>query len=175
MFSRPAGISALVIASMIGLGATAFVATGTLNLTGGVTSVTAGAPTEEASSPAQTERPDAAAPSSAPPPSPPTAVPSVVASAPSPTAQLDAPPPDQTVVGQSSSPSESSGRPPASAQRLDLNTADLQALRKLPQLTRTRARAIIKGRPYGSVADLADRKVISKKAFAAIKDFVEVR
>ncbi|GJD93585.1 ComEA family DNA-binding protein [Methylobacterium iners] len=68
-----------------------------------------------------------------------------------------------------------SGVASASGLRLDLSTAGISELRKLPQITRGRAYAIVRGRPYNSVSDLIERKVISRHAYLAIRDKVELR
>ncbi|MER2267423.1 ComEA family DNA-binding protein [Methylobacterium oxalidis] len=73
----------------------------------------------------------------------------------------------------SSSPLEPSS-PPRATGLLSLNTASLQELRRLPLISKARARAIVKGRPYGSVSELASKKIISAKAYRAIKSLVDV-
>ncbi|MFC5556789.1 ComEA family DNA-binding protein [Methylobacterium iners] len=125
--------------------------------------------------PVQPESPVPTPPPSAPPPSSPPASPPAVTAEPAPPPKTTAPQSQPAAVIEQSGAAEAPSSPTASSQRLDLNTADVRTLRKLPQVTRSRARAIVKGRPYESVADLVGRKVISKKAYAAIKDLVEVR
>ncbi|MER2267460.1 ComEA family DNA-binding protein [Methylobacterium oxalidis] len=63
----------------------------------------------------------------------------------------------------------------AALRRLDLNTASVGDLRRLPRIGPTRARAIINGRPYGSVAALAQSKIVSADVFSAINSLVGVR
>jgi hypothetical protein len=75
----------------------------------------------------------------------------------------------------SSDSAAASGVVSASGPRLDLGTAGISELRKLPQITRGRAYAIVRGRPYKSVLDLIERKVISRHAYLAIRDKVELR
>ena len=53
---------------------------------------------------------------------------------------------------------------------VNINTATAAELDKLPKIGHVRAAAIIKGRPYKTIDDLATRKIISKDAFEAIKD-----
>lgn len=62
-----------------------------------------------------------------------------------------------------------------SARLIGLNTGSQQALSTLPGIGRSRARAIIGGRPYNSVAELADRKIVSARAYKAIRARVDLR
>ena len=62
-----------------------------------------------------------------------------------------------------------------SARLIGLNTGSQQALSALPGIGRSRARAIIGGRPYSSVAELADRKIVSARAYKAIRARVDLR
>lgn len=176
MISKPVGISAVVISGLFGLGAAGLVATGALKLGGGTAPVPVGEQALQTPPTAQPERPVPATLPNAASSSPSLGSPSVATAEAAPLPEpVTAPLSQPAAMEQSSPTSGTSSSPPASAQRPDLNSADLKDLRKLPQITRTRARAIIKGRPYRSVSDLVDRKVISKKVFAAIKDLVEVR
>ena len=61
--------------------------------------------------------------------------------------------------------------PPESA-RVDLNSANLDQLLKVPGLTRTWATRIIRFRPYRSKTDLVDRGVIPNEVYKRIKDYV---
>jgi DNA uptake protein ComE-like DNA-binding protein len=65
---------------------------------------------------------------------------------------------------------------PASSGRLvGLNTATLVELRRLPNIGKSQARAIISGRPYTSVADLAERKILSARAYRSVRPRVDLR
>jgi DNA uptake protein ComE-like DNA-binding protein len=55
-----------------------------------------------------------------------------------------------------------------SVHRVGLNTATFIELRRLPHIGKSQARAIISGRPYTSVADLAERKILSARAYRAV-------
>jgi competence protein ComEA len=53
----------------------------------------------------------------------------------------------------------------AKVPQLNINTATLAELDKLPQIGDARAAAIVGGRPYKSVQDLLDRKIVPQNAF----------
>lgn len=55
---------------------------------------------------------------------------------------------------------------------VDINTASLQQLLKIPGLTRTWAARIIRYRPYRGKNELLDRGVIPAGVYARIKDSV---
>jgi DNA uptake protein ComE-like DNA-binding protein len=63
----------------------------------------------------------------------------------------------------------------AQGQRVNINTATAAELDGLPQIGDARSRAIIEGRPYRSVEELLERRVIPSNAYEAIKDLVTVR
>ena len=82
-------------------------------------------------------------------------------------------------VAEISEPSESSAvAAPAAAGRLNLNTADAQALEKLPGIGPARARLIVEYRtahgPFRSVDQLQDVQGIGAATFAALRDLVTV-
>ncbi|CAO4157211.1 ComEA family DNA-binding protein [Methylorubrum extorquens] len=56
-----------------------------------------------------------------------------------------------------------------------LNTGSQQALSALPGIGRSRARAIIRGRPYNSVAELAERRIVPARAYKAVRTRVDLR
>lgn len=65
---------------------------------------------------------------------------------------------------------------PASSTRLvGLNTATLVELRRLPHIGKSQARAIISGRPYTRVADLAERRILSSRAYKTVMARVDLR
>ncbi len=59
---------------------------------------------------------------------------------------------------------------PTEAQRLDLNSASLEQLTMVNGLNKRLAEAIVKGRPFKSVDDLATKKILSVDVFSAVKD-----
>jgi competence protein ComEA len=61
---------------------------------------------------------------------------------------------------------------PASEARVDLNSASLDQLLKVPGMTRTWAERIIRFRPYRSKNDLVDGGVITSRVYDRIKDYV---
>jgi DNA uptake protein ComE-like DNA-binding protein len=58
--------------------------------------------------------------------------------------------------------------------KVDLNQASRQELEHLPGITPALAERIAKHRPYRKLDDLVTRKVLGKKQFARIREFVVV-
>jgi DNA uptake protein ComE-like DNA-binding protein len=58
--------------------------------------------------------------------------------------------------------------------KLDINTAGIEALTRLPGMTTQLAEQIIRNRPYHKLDDLITRKVLGKKQFARVREFVMV-
>ena len=61
---------------------------------------------------------------------------------------------------------------PDSENRIDINTATLDELLKIPGMTRTWAARIIRYRPYRAKNDLLDRGVVSSQVYDRIKDYI---
>lgn len=59
--------------------------------------------------------------------------------------------------------------------KVNINTADLATLEKLPEIGPVKAKAIIDGRPYNKVEDIMKVSGIKGKTFEAIKDYIVVR
>jgi competence protein ComEA len=59
---------------------------------------------------------------------------------------------------------------PAPEDRVDLNSASLDQLMKVPGMTRTWAARIIRYRPYRAKNDLVDQGVITSQVYDCIKD-----
>lgn len=57
---------------------------------------------------------------------------------------------------------------------ININSASVNELDRLPGVGPVTARKIIEGRPYGSVEDLSTKKVVGNKVFSEIKDMVSV-
>ena len=69
------------------------------------------------------------------------------------------------------------GKPPhisarAPEARIDVNTATLNELLKVPGLTRPWAERIVRFRPYLTKADLKEKGVVSGEVYERIKDYV---
>lgn len=65
---------------------------------------------------------------------------------------------------------------PAKATALvNINKATPAELDGLPSIGEARAKAIVSGRPYKTVQELLDRKVLPKDSYETIKDKVSVR
>ena len=56
--------------------------------------------------------------------------------------------------------------------KVDLNQATLDELARLPGITRVLAERIVSHRPYRKLDDLVTRKVLGKKQFARIREYV---
>jgi competence protein ComEA len=62
----------------------------------------------------------------------------------------------------------------SSSSQVNINTASSDALDTLPGVGPATAGKIINGRPYANVNDLLDKKIVSSKVFAGIKDKISV-
>ena len=74
-------------------------------------------------------------------------------------------------ASQSSQPATHSSIPVAGA-RVDINTASLDQLMKVPGLPRTWAARIIRYRPYRAKNELVERGVVTSQIYDRIKDYV---
>jgi competence protein ComEA len=61
--------------------------------------------------------------------------------------------------------------PPADV-RVDINSANLDELMKVPGMTRPWAARIIRFRPYRAKNDLPDRGVVTSQVYDRIKDYI---
>lgn len=61
------------------------------------------------------------------------------------------------------------------AQRLDLNSATVEQLMAVKGFNKSVAEAIVKGRPFKNVEDLAARKIVSGDILTPVKDQLIVR
>jgi len=59
-------------------------------------------------------------------------------------------------------------------QRIDVNTAPVHVLRKLPGLGPELAERIVQHRPYKKLDELITKKVLGRKQFARIKDRIRI-
>ena len=60
------------------------------------------------------------------------------------------------------------------AQPLDLNTAPVTDLAKLPGIGEGTANKIVAGRPFSSTSELVDKNILTKAAFDKVKGLVTV-
>ena len=58
--------------------------------------------------------------------------------------------------------------------RVDLNTAGIEEIARLPGITTQTAERIIGSRPYRNLDDLVTKKVIGRKEFAQIREYVVI-
>ena len=61
---------------------------------------------------------------------------------------------------------------PSPEARVDINSASIEELVKVPGLTRTWAARIVRFRPYRAKNDLLDRGIVSGEVYDRIKDHV---
>ena len=61
---------------------------------------------------------------------------------------------------------------PAPEDRVDLNSASLNQLMKVPGMTRTWAARIVRYRPYRAKNDLVDKGILPSQVYDRIKDYV---
>lgn len=62
--------------------------------------------------------------------------------------------------------------PSPPAEPVDINTASIDQLMKVPGLPRTWAARIIRNRPYRGKNELLDRGIVSAEVYARIKDHI---
>ena len=67
------------------------------------------------------------------------------------------------------------GKPGRVGATLDLNTASEKDLAALPGIGETRAKAIVKGRPYRTKDDLVRRKILDQATYGKVEDILSVR
>ena len=60
----------------------------------------------------------------------------------------------------------------AKAEPMDINSATDKELASLPKIGEAKAKAIVKGRPWGGKDDLVKKKVLSQAEYDAIKDLI---
>jgi competence protein ComEA len=58
---------------------------------------------------------------------------------------------------------------------LDLNSASLDDLKKLPGVGNADAQKIVDGRPFAKTSDLVDKNILSSDLFDKIKGFITVK
>jgi DNA uptake protein ComE-like DNA-binding protein len=71
-----------------------------------------------------------------------------------------------------SSAHKTSANAPAAEARTDINHASLEQLVKVPGMTETWARRIVRFRPYRTKDDLLDRGIVTSQVYDRIKDFI---
>jgi DNA uptake protein ComE-like DNA-binding protein len=81
------------------------------------------------------------------------------------------------LVASSGVPQRGTSAPPAPRQfaaetPVDINTASLDELLKVPGMTRTWAARILRFRPYRAKNDLIDRGVVTSDVYGRIKDYI---
>ena len=61
------------------------------------------------------------------------------------------------------------------AEPLDLNSASLDDLKKLPGIGDTNAKKIVAGRPFAKTSDLLDKKILSQSVYEKVKNLITVK
>jgi len=69
---------------------------------------------------------------------------------------------------------EASSRNDGALRKVDVNSASLRELQKLPGIGPDIAARVIRFRPYQKLDELISKKVLSRKQFARIKDRVRI-
>jgi DNA uptake protein ComE-like DNA-binding protein len=69
----------------------------------------------------------------------------------------------------------SQGVPQKPAAKVDLNTAGAEEIARLPGMTDQIAQRIIERRPYRKLDELITKKVLGKKEFAQIREYIVIR
>jgi competence protein ComEA len=64
---------------------------------------------------------------------------------------------------------------PSTEGPIDLNTAPVEQVEKLPGITPSMARRIVEGRPYGDPSELVSRGILTERELERIMDDVEVK
>jgi DNA uptake protein ComE-like DNA-binding protein len=62
--------------------------------------------------------------------------------------------------------------PPPPDARVDINSATIDEMLRVPGLTRTWAARIVRFRPYRMKTDLLDRGILSNEVYDRIKDYI---
>jgi competence protein ComEA len=75
---------------------------------------------------------------------------------------------DRKTRGASTLPAKA----PAPDQRVDINHASLEELLRVPGLTPSWARRILRFRPYRTKQDLIDKGIVSSQVYNRIRDYV---
>src|SRR5262249_49139387 len=65
--------------------------------------------------------------------------------------------------------------PPAPVVQIDLNSASLRSVERLPGVTPSMARRIVDGRPYAAPEDLVERGILTSRELDRVADRVTVR
>lgn len=76
--------------------------------------------------------------------------------------------------GETSVSQGSGGRVAGVAAAININTATPEILDSLPGIGKVTAEKIVNGRPYGSIEELVEKKIVSQKVFDSIKDRISV-
>jgi DNA uptake protein ComE-like DNA-binding protein len=72
----------------------------------------------------------------------------------------------------SAEPAQSQHAPPSPEMRVDINHASLEELLKVPGMTHSWARRIVRFRPYRTKQDLLARGIVTGEVYNRIKDYI---
>lgn len=86
------------------------------------------------------------------------------------TKMAPAKPADTKMAPAKSTDSKAATTGAATSEPLDINTATAAQLEALPDVGKTRAEAIIKGRPYKAKDELVDKKILPRNVYDHVKN-----
>lgn len=82
--------------------------------------------------------------------------------------------PFRHATSASETPEDSGGIGGINLELVNVNTANLDQLDELPGIGQVRAEAIVNNRPYSTLEELVEKKVLTNSVFANIKDLITV-
>ena len=79
---------------------------------------------------------------------------------------------DAKAAAPAAAPAKADAKAEAKKEPMDLNSATEKELASLPKIGEAKAKAIIKGRPWGGKDELVGKKVLTQAEYDAIKDLI---
>ena len=79
---------------------------------------------------------------------------------------------DAKAAAPAAAPAKADAKAEAKKEPMDLNSATEKELASLPKIGEAKAKAIIKGRPWGGKDELVAKKILTQAEYDAIKDMI---
>lgn len=79
---------------------------------------------------------------------------------------------DAKAAAPAAAPAKADAKADAKKEPMDLNSATEKELASLPKIGEAKAKAIVKGRPWGGKDELVGKKVLTQAEYDAIKDLI---